>query len=184
MKLTTQTITRIAILLALAVVLDYVSTFIPFLRMPNGGQASLGYIPLIILALIEGWWPSIIAALAFTFLQWIYTPVYLVHWFQFFLDYPLPVISIVVLPALSLVFKSLNNRFYMAIALTFVGAVIAFWLHVFSGVLFFAEYADESPVWIYSIVYNAGYMIATAAANIVGVSSLFHLSHRLKSIAR
>lgn len=180
MKLTTQTITRTAILLALAVVLDYVSTFIPFLKMPNGGQASLGYIPLILLAIIEGGWAALIGATAFTFLQWIYTPVYIVHWFQLFLDYPLPVIAMAVSPAAASLVRANKPRYYLAVVFTLLGAVIAFWLHVFSGVLFFAEYAEETPVWIYSIVYNAGYMIAIAAVNVTAVSSLYHLTRRFK----
>jgi thiamine transporter len=40
------------------------------------------------------------------------------------------------------------------------GRVIA---HIFSGVIFFAEYAPETQnVWVYSTIYNLGYLAPSA----------------------
>lgn len=181
MQLTTQRIARMAIMLALAVVLDYVSTFIPFLKMPQGGQASLGYIPLIILALVEGWLPALITSFLFTFLQWIYTPIYVVHWAQFFLDYPLPVVSMVLLTSFALFFKRPLTQFYTAAIFTLIGALLGFFFHVVAGVLFFAEYAGDTPVWIYSMVYNGGYMLVTTILNLIAVITLYPMTIRFRS---
>lgn len=181
MQLTTRRMARIAIMLALAIVLDYVSTFIPFLKMPQGGQATLGYIPLLVLALVEGWVPALIGSFMFTFLQWVYTPPYVVHWLQFLLDYPLPVILMVLITSFSLFYKRPLTQYYTAVVFTMLGSIVAYFLHVLAGVVFFAEYAGETPVWLYSFAYNGGYMLVTALVNLVAVITLYPIVIRYRS---
>ena len=44
---------------------------------------------------------------------------------------------------------------------TGVASLARFLCHVISGVVFFSEYAGSQNPWVYSIVYNAPYIIAS-----------------------
>ncbi len=57
--------------------------------------------------------------------------------------------------------------------------------HFLSGVLLWGEYANIQPVWLYSLGYNASYMIPEAILSVVGVLLLsLMLDFRSENITR
>ena len=56
----------------------------------------------------------------------------------------------------------------------YIGTIIAIggrlFSHVLSGVIFFAEYAGTQNPWIYSILYNASYLIPELIISIIVIS--------------
>ena len=52
--------------------------------------------------------------------------------------------------------KSGYGSVLLGVSLAIMGRLI---FHVLSGVVFFAEYAGDQNPWIYSIVYNATYLV-------------------------
>ena len=80
--------TRVLTEAALAVALSFVLGFVVLFKMPYGGSVSLEMIPLILLALRQGWKVGVVAGAVYGLLDLAIDP-YVVHPVQFILDYPL-----------------------------------------------------------------------------------------------
>ena len=44
-----------------------------------------------------------------------------------------------------------------------LGSALRLYIHWLSGVIFFAQFAGDQPVWLYSLVYNLTYIWPSAA---------------------
>lgn len=149
-------IAQAGIFLALACLLEYLTFFIP--RMPNGGRLiSLGMIPLIIFAILNGWRWGVAAGFAFGFLFYLIDPFFL-NPLQFILDYPIA-FGIV---GFAGIVKPNDGR-----AKIFCGIILACFLrfisHFLSGIIFFKAFIPGSMnPYIYSLGYNGSFMIPTA----------------------
>jgi len=172
----TRVLVEIAILVAMAFVLEFVFSFLP--KMPQGGRIGISMLPLVVIAwrhgVVQGWIGGIVFGILNLMLDGV-----LYHWGSFFLDYTIAF----GLVGMTGFFKPLIKDH----VIVFVGAIItAFLLRfvstVLSGVLLFGEYAPEGEsVWIYSIVYNTTYLLpALILTMIVGVPSYY----AIKSIDR
>ena len=172
----TRVLVEIAILVAMAFVLEFTFSFLP--KMPQGGRIGISMLPLVVIAwrhgVVQGWIGGIVFGLLNLMLDGV-----LYHWGSFFLDYTIAF----GLVGMTGFFKPLIKDH----VIVFVGAIItAFLLRfvstVLSGVLLFGEYAPEGEsVWIYSIVYNTTYLLpALILTMIVGVPSYY----AIKSIDR
>jgi thiamine transporter len=130
--------TRVLTEAALAVALAFVLGFVVLFKMPFGGSVSLEMIPLILLALRQGWKVGIVAGAAYGLLD-LTIDTYVVHPMQLLLDYPLA-----------------------------FGVLARFVCHFLSGVIFFASYAPEgwNPL-LYSAAYNAAYLAPSLGIAIV-----------------
>ena len=63
---------------------------------------------------------------------------------------------------------------------TIIGGLLRYLIHFIGGIVFFASYAPEGePVWLYSLVYNASYMIPAIILTAVVASILFTTAPRL-----
>ncbi|WP_350344889.1 energy-coupled thiamine transporter ThiT [Proteinivorax tanatarense] len=141
----TKILVEAGVMLALAIILSYLRLG----RMPQGGSVSLQMLPIFIIALRWGVVPGVLTGAAFGLMQillgeaWIATPL------QAFIDYPLAfgVVGIA---------GFFRNKKVVGIAL---GGMLRFLCHFFAGVVFFAEYAGEQNVYIYSGVYNITYIL-------------------------
>src|SRR4029450_8981349 len=80
--------TRVLTEAALAVALAFVLGFVVLFKMPYGGSVSLEMIPLILLALRQGWKVGVVAGAAYGLLDLAIDP-FVVHPLQLVLDYPL-----------------------------------------------------------------------------------------------
>src|SRR5215203_6355068 len=152
--------TRVLTEAALAVALAFVLGFVVLFKMPFGGSVSLEMIPLILLALRQGWKVGIVAGATYGLLDLAIDP-YVVHPVQLLLDYPLAFGAL-----------GLAGLFKPTVRGAILGATVAvlarFVCHLLSGVIFFASYAPEgwNPL-LYSAAYNAAYLIPSLGIAIV-----------------
>ena len=152
--------TRVLTEAALAVALSFVLGFIVLFKMPFGGSVSLEMIPLILLALRQGWRVGVVAGAAYGLLDLVIDP-YVVHPLQLLLDYPLAFGAL-----------GLAGLFKPTIRGAVIGATVAvlarFVCHFLSGVIFFASYAPEGwNPYLYSAAYNAAYLAPSLAIAIL-----------------
>jgi thiamine transporter len=139
------TITEIGVAVALASILGMIRLY----RMPQGGSVSLEMLPIFYVALRSGGGVGILTGLALGLVQ-LLLGAYIVHPVQLLLDYPL-----------AFAFLGVAGFFRRHQVLGIIlGGLGRFIMHVLSGVVFFGTYAPEGTnVWLYSMTYNASYMI-------------------------
>jgi thiamine transporter len=143
--------TRVLTEAALAVALAFVLGFVVLFKMPYGGTVSLEMIPLILLALRQGWKVGVVAGAAYGLLDLAIDP-YVVHPVQFILDYPLAFGAL----GLAGLFKPTVGG---AVLGTIVAVLARFACHFLSGVVFFASVAPQGwNPYLYSAAYNAAYL--------------------------
>lgn len=143
-----------ALMVALAFGLSWIKVF----QAPYGGSVTLGsMVPILLYAARRGPVPGIIAGTAHGLIQLLVEP-YVVHPVQVILDYPLA-------------FGSLGLAGFFrdrVVAGSLVGIGGRFLSHFLSGVIFFASYAPKGMnAYLYSAVYNAGYLVPELIISIV-----------------
>lgn len=143
-------------MIALATILSYVKIY----SAPMGGSVTAGsMIPIILFAIRWGMIPGITIGGLYGILQFILEP-YFYHPLQLILDYPLA-FGLLGLSGIAYHIKNKDDisgyvKAFLAIFIGILGRTIS---HVLSGVIFFAEYAGDMNPWLYSIVYNAYYLV-------------------------
>lgn len=145
---TARMLANAALCLALAFVLSYIKLF----DLPQGGAVTAAsLLPIVAFAYSYGLAPGLVVGVAYGLLQmiqdpWIVTPV------QAILDYPLAFACI----ALAAVARKLPDSWgwLAGMALAAVGRFVC---HTFTGVVFFAEYAEGTGMspFVYSVSYNS-----------------------------
>lgn len=152
--------TKQLIFSAMAMALATVTSMIKFLSLPMDGSITL--FSMLFVALVGYWYgPSIgiMTAVAYGILQFILKPTFLAIP-QLFLDYPLAFGSL----GLSGFFYKKKNG--LAIGYL-VGVIGRFIFATISGVVYFGSYAPEgTPALIYSITYQASYIVPEAAVTL------------------
>ncbi len=157
--------TRVLTEAALAIALAFVFGLLPAFKMPFGGSISLEMIPLILLALRQGFVVGTVAGFAYGLLDLVIDP-FIVHPVQLLLDYPLAFGAL-----------GLAGFFPPTVRGAILGATVAvlgrFACHFLSGIVFFSSYAWKgwSPA-AYSAVYNAGYLVPSLLIALVVVVAL------------
>ncbi len=124
-----------------------------------GGSVTAGsMIPIILFAIRWGIVPGLAIGACHGLLQFILEP-YFYHPIQFLLDYPLA-FGFLGLAGIAFHIKNDSLNKYVSMFLSiFLGILGRMICHVLSGVVFFAEYAGDKNPWIYSIQYNAFYLV-------------------------
>jgi thiamine transporter len=164
-----RTVVEAGLTIALFVVVQYLG-----IRLPiniAGGSISLGMLPIVVLAIRRG--PVIgifTGALCGVLDYWLLEP-FFVHPAQVVLDYPIA-FGAVGLAGLGARFarsmaaaRDSVSSGGVAAGLALVGACGRFVAHYVSGMIFFGANAPAGqPVWLYSLVYNASYMVPSAIA--------------------
>ncbi len=144
--LTTSRLVYMALLVALAVILQSIRIY----TMPQGGSVTAAaMVPLLLLSYRFGPVAGAMAGGIFGMINLFMDP-YILHPVQVLFDYPLPYMCM----GLAGLFR---DKIYIGTGLAFIGRFIC---HVFSGVVFFSEFAPEgmSPL-VYSLVFNSTYLI-------------------------
>jgi len=150
------------ILIAIAVVLDYVFGF--FSPFKYGGSISPAMLPIFILAYRRGWKTGVVAGIAFGVVSSLFNLYYL-NPVQYALDYPLA-FGVLGLAGLS---RGAQKRVWPFVAGILAASFLRYLSHGFSGYYWFLAYPSISEVvtpnwWLYSFVfYNLPYMVASAA---------------------
>ncbi|MCQ4921838.1 energy-coupled thiamine transporter ThiT [Tissierella carlieri] len=149
-------LTEGGMMIALATILSYIKVY----EAPMGGSVTAGsMIPIILFAIRWGLIPGLAIGSTYGILQFILKP-YFYHPIQFILDYPLA-FGLLGLAGIAYYIKDKNSfkgylNVFLAVFIGILGRMIS---HVLSGVVFFAEYAGDKNPWIYSIEYNAYYLV-------------------------
>lgn len=164
----TRKMTEIGILVAVAGVLELISTLIPFLRMYNGGSVSLGMLPIFIIAYKHGVKDGLIAGFVFGIMNFILGGI-VIHWGSIFFDY---FFAFTVLGFAGIFKQKVGDTSKSFVYGIIFGGFLRYLMHSFSGVLFFSQYAGNEGAFIYSFVfYNLPYMsISILLCVIVGVT--------------
>lgn len=154
----------VSILVAVAIVFQLATTFIPGLnfQMPQGGSPfGIGMLPIILIALLFGLPYGILAGVIYGVVSLLLDGFVLYHWASLFLDY---LVAFGVLGFAGLFKDGLKNPKDFALAILFAG-FLRYLSHGLSGALLFGEYAPEGVnAWYYSFfLYNLPYMIASTA---------------------
>ena len=168
-------LTEIALAIALAAVLDIASKSFPVPRLMQGGSVSLQMLPIFIVAFRHGWRLGVTAGACYGVVNFL-LDMYVVHPIQVPLDYPI---------AFGLVgFAGLGHPLMpqrgpeMPVFSLGVRLRLAFWVglgeglrflaHFVSGIVFWSQNAPAGqPVWLYSLGYNATYMIPETIIDIL-----------------
>ena len=146
---------------AMAITLAVVTSFIKFAQLPYGGSITLFSMFFIcLIGYLYGTKAGILAGIAYGFLNLILGPTIL-HPIQLLLDYP------IAFGCLGLAGAFSNSKFGL-IKGYLLGVFGRYVCHVLTGYIFFAMYAPEgmNPI-IYSLGYNATYIVPEAIATIV-----------------
>ncbi len=171
MKKNVQRMCVTAILLALATVLSILKPF----PMPFGGSVTLlSMLPIVMIALMYGTRWGIVSAFIYSLIQlgldlgavlsWGLTPYALIG--TIVLDYLLAF----TLLGLAGVLKS-KGIVGIALGVVFV-LVLRFLMHFISGVVIFDTFTN-ADAWIYSLTYNASYMVPEFITTTVATIILF-----------
>lgn len=150
-----QTMMEVSLLVGAALLLSFLRLW----RMPQGGSVSLEMVPIFILAFRHGGKVGLLGGALLGFLKLLLSP-YIIHPVQVLLDYPVPFMLLGVAG-----FGILRERRVLGVAM---GSLLRFITHVVAGVVFFGEYAPEgTPALVYSMGYNASYLVVEAV--LVGI---------------
>lgn len=149
---TTRRMAYAAMCIAIAFVLSCIKLF----RMPQGGSVTpAAMLPLILFCMACGPVQGLAVGCAFGLLQLIEDP-YVIHPIQLILDYPAAYGAMCVACLANLLpEKAKRFRLPLGVALGYVARLV---MAVLSGVIFFAEYAGDQNVILYSLGYNAAYL--------------------------
>jgi thiamine transporter len=144
----------------MAITLAVVTSIFKLPSLPNGGSITLFRMFFIcLIAYMYGTRVGILTGIAYGFLDLILEP-FVVGPVQLLLDYPLAFGAL----GLAGIFSNSKNGIIKGYVVGVFGRYI---FHFLSGVIFFADYAgDQNPI-IYSIIYNATYIVPEAAATIL-----------------
>lgn len=160
----TRMITEGGMMMALSILLSYIKVY----QAPNGGSVTAGsMIPLLLFAIRWGVRPGLAVGSVYGVLRFMIKP-YFYHWAQFLLDYPIAY-GLLGLAGIGYVMNNNDEskeyfRLVVGVVLAIAGRMLS---HVLSGVIFFAEYAGDQNPWIYSIGYNATYLIPELIISVV-----------------
>ncbi|MDW0114623.1 energy-coupled thiamine transporter ThiT [Sporosarcina saromensis] len=175
-----QFLLEVAILGAMSFVLDNLTVF----KMPQGGSVTLSMLPIILMAFRWGLSGGLLTGLISGLLQAVIGG-YIIHPVQGALDYFIAY-TVVGLAAVTLRWllksKAEGKKGSMATAIivgSVLGGSLRFLAHFIGGMVFFAEYAGDQPAWLYSLGYNASYMIPSIVLCAIVAVLLFTSAPRL-----
>ena len=177
---------------ALATVLSLVVVF----KMPQGGSiTAVSMFPLIVVALFFGPRWGFLTGAVFGLIQLVFGP-YIVHPVQVLLDYPVAfgAVGLAGLFAPSMAKRLAMQDFpsrvaaippYAPVCGTLLALAGRYASHVVSGAVFFGSFAPEGQdVWLYSIVYNASYMVWEAVLHVAAAVVLTGFVLALRLVVR
>ncbi|AUS09291.1 energy-coupled thiamine transporter ThiT [Laceyella sacchari] len=147
---------EVAIMAAIAIVFNHMT---PFQLWPNGGSITLSMVPIVAVAFRRGVKPGLVCGLL-TGALLIALGGTVVHPAQAALDYPIAFAAVGLAGWVRLSEgRSRQQQLWLIGLGVLVAGGIRYLAHVASGVVFFSEYAGNQPVLLYSLGYNATFMV-------------------------
>jgi thiamine transporter len=160
-----RVLVEIALCVALSAVLNLPGLRI---RLPiniAGGTVSLSMLPIFVLAMRRGVGPAMVAGAIYGLVDVLVDP-FVVHPIQFLLDYPVgyAMVGLAGIGAAAwraTVDRGLHARAQLVVLpFLLLGASARLASHWLSGMVFFGANAPSGqPVWLYSLLYNASYVL-------------------------
>ncbi|MBQ7986472.1 MAG: energy-coupled thiamine transporter ThiT [Clostridia bacterium] len=164
----TRKLTEIAVAVAMAVVCSFIKVW----EMPQGGSVALTMVPILLIAIRSGWVAGCACGAIYGVLSLLIAGV-VYHPMSILLDY---VLAFGLLGLAGLFKKNLSGL----ITGCTVGVAGRFASSLVSGAVLFAEYAPEGQnPWIYSLVYQATYMVPEFIISVAILVLLFLKARRL-----
>jgi len=164
---------------AMAMTLAVVTSFIKFAKLPYGGSITLFSMFFIcLIGYLYGARVGILTGIAYGLLSLILDPM-IMHPIQLLLDYPIAFGCL----GLAGVF---SNSKYGIIEGYILGVFGRYVCHLISGIVFFANYTPEGMnTVIYSLGYNATYIVPEAIATILilSIPTVRNALHEVKKMA-
>lgn len=196
MNAKTRRLTESALLIALGTVLALLTNYIPFLNLPYGGSVTIfSMVPLIILSFRYGIGWGFFSGIVFGILQMAIgattgvfagAELYVVI-FSILLDY---ILAFAVVGLAGMFRNKIGNPFVSIGVGSLIVCLLRYLTHVVSGAVLFGSYAEwyfteggfptdagasilssfsgTALSWVYSVVYNAMYMIPETIITVVG----------------
>lgn len=176
----TKKLTLAGMLIALATVLSFIKIF----DMPYGGSVTAGsMVPIIIFSMMSDLKWGITQALVYSLIQlmlgWYAPPA------QTFVSFAAVILLdyVIAFGGLGLA-GPIRRRLGGGYAATAAGVVIVLFIrflcHFLSGILIWGSLAPEGqPVWLYSLLYNGGYMLGETVVTVV--VTLFVFSRNIQN---
>lgn len=156
---------------SICIAMSFALSYLRIVKMPQGGSITIASpVPLMLFSFMFGTRKGMFAGAIYGVLQAFQDPTIL-HPAQFILDYP-AAFACIGLAGLFAQFKPLEKLPAVQFA---IGGVIAgicrFIMHYISGIFAFGSFAPEGqPAWLYSLIYQSGYVLPDIAIAIaVGV---------------
>lgn len=169
---TTRKIALTSVMVALTFILSLITRYIPFLHFPQGGSVSLEGLGITTLGLFLGPVYGLVGGLVYGFIDFMMNG-FIIHWGSIFFDY------LLAFGSFGLIAGLFSRSYYAGKPYAFFVAAILgifakYLFSSFSGVLFFAEYAGDKNVWLYSfILYNLPYNAGSLAAVLLSGGALY-----------
>lgn len=156
---------------SICIAMSFALSYLRIVKMPQGGSITIAsLVPLMLFSFMFGTRKGVFAGAVYGILQ-AFQDTMILHPAQFILDYP-AAFACIGLAGLFANFKPLEKLPQVQFA---IGGVIAglsrFIMHFISGIFAFGYYAPEGqPAWLYSLIYQSGYVLPDIAIAIaVGV---------------
>lgn len=164
----TRKITEIAVCVALSVICSFLKVW----EMPQGGSVSLTMVPILFLAKRRGVACGVVGGAIYGLLSVLFAGV-VYHPASILLDY-----------VLAFGFLGLAGLFGKSVRGITAGCILGiggrFVCSVISGAILFAEYAPEGQnPWLYSVVYQATYMVPELIISVGVLLLLYKKANRL-----
>ncbi|MFA1818763.1 energy-coupled thiamine transporter ThiT [Virgibacillus oceani] len=170
---------EVAIFTALALLLD-ILPFLSFKIWAQGGSVSFAMIPIFIVAFRWGLKGGLLSGFLLGVLQVATGTAYILHPVQGMLDYAVAFTVIgfagVFAKTVQQAVKNGETKTYLTY-ITFgvlLGSALRFLAHYIAGTVFFGSAVEDQPAWLYSLIYNATYMVPSFVLCTVLVFFLFH----------
>lgn len=174
MKLNTkkkiQFMTECAVMVALAVLCSFIKVW----EMPQGGSVALTMVPLFVIALRRGAWAGIVTGGIYGVLSILIAGV-IYHPMSILLDY---ILAFALVGIAGFFKKNVSGIIFGVTA----GVAGRFASSFISGAVLFAEYApDGQNPWVYSLIYQATYLIPELIISLAIMLVIYHKANRLIS---
>jgi len=168
-----QTMTRLAITVALLVLLDIFETVL--LRMPQGGSISVASLVFLFVLPLFSVKEATVLFFSWRVLRLVLMPPFYVGILQLILDYFVAYSGFLFVYPLS----KRGGRRQLTCAIVIANA-IRYCIHVLTGTLYFGAYAGTQPVLVYSLIYNLSYMGPTLVVQLVLANVLLPVLNKMK----
>lgn len=179
MKTTKRNTTRMLCEGAMMVAAAQVLSFIKLYELPNGGSLTPAMFPIILFAIRWGLGSGLMAGFAYGLLQLMFDGAYAWGWQSMVGDYLLAFMPL----GLAGLFKGQRLGIYFG---TVLGCLGRFLVHYVVGATVWAAYMPEeffgmtmTTPWVYSLLYNASYMIPNTLITLVIAWALYKPMKRL-----